>query len=428
MCVMSVIEFALITEMHYPATAGVLGLVICIQVIDLISTYDRSNRELKRFLIAIEYADFSQSFSSLGLGKSYETLSQAFSRVMEKFQLLRMEKEEQFHYLQTVIRNISTGLISFNQDFSIKLFNNTAKKMLSVPMIRHLDDLSKISVELVQALKKMDSKQTVVVKCVIDDELRQFSLSSTFLKQKGEQLTLVSLQDIGNQMEEQEILAWQKLIRVLTHEIMNSITPISSLSATMKSLLSSTEELDDDLLTDLKEALETIASRSEGLMDFVSSYRNLTRSPNPNFKVICVEDVVNSVYQLMENELKQKGVDFHFEMNPPDLKIAADRGLIEQVLINLFLNAVHAMEFSEKKLLRVHCEIDYRNRVLIQVQDSGSGMDSDVFEKVFIPFFTTKKNGSGIGLSLSRQIMRLHKGSIFVKPNQPDGVVFTLRF
>jgi len=427
-CSNAILIFVLCQGGPFFASALVAGLVFLVQVIDLISVFERSNRELNRFLLAIEYADFSQSFTSLGLGGSYTDLSKAFTSVLGRFHSLRQEKEEQFQYLQTIVRNISTGLIVYDPEFKVKLFNHSAKKLLGIPMIQHLEDLKAVDSGLVQTLKKMDSKRSLVFKCLLDHELRHFSLSSAQFKQKGEKHVLVAIQDIGNQLEEKELEAWQKLIRVLTHEIMNSITPISSLSGTMRSLLNSGQNLENELLEDLKEALDTISSRSEGLMHFVGSYRSLTRIPNPQFKILDPVERIEAVKLLLEEKLQQNEIDFHLDMTQSDLRIAADPSLFEQVLINLFLNAIQAMAYSKEKHLNVVIECDARNRTLIHVIDSGPGIEKDVLDKVFIPFFTTKKNGSGIGLSLSRQIMRLHKGSLYVSSSQKSGAKFTLRF
>ena len=185
--------------------------------------------------------------------------------------------------------------------------------------------------------------------------------------------------------------------------------------------------MDSEFQSDLKESLKTIEIRSEGLMHFVSAFRNLTKLPKPNFKVIKVADLIHSVLKLMKDQLQENGIQSRFEIDEPNLRVMADRGLLEQVVINIILNAIQAMESSEVKTLTISCETDSRNRVIINFSDSGPGIEEDVFEKVFIPFFSTKKSGSGIGLSLSRQIMRLHKGNILVKPNEPQGAVFSLR-
>jgi signal transduction histidine kinase len=244
------------------------------------------------------------------------------------------------------------------------------------------------------------------------------------------------MQDIESELAEQEMAAWQKLIRVLTHEIMNSVTPIASLASTVNDLVAKTEEsaeegvvsMSPETREDIREAAYTIQNRSQGLLHFVDAYRNLTRIPKPDFQIFPVTDLLERVTQLMKNQIEESRIDLQVKTEPQSLELTADPELIEQVLINLLLNAIEALEDSPGGKIELHSRLDDRGRVAITVSDNGPGITDEVKEKIFTPFFTTKKDGSGIGLSLCRQIMRLHKGNVTVRsiPDQPT--VFTLRF
>jgi signal transduction histidine kinase len=252
---------------------------------------------------------------------------------------------------------------------------------------------------------------------------------------RGKEFTLVAFYDIHAELEQKEIESWQKLIRVLTHEIMNSITPISSLASTVNDILidSSSEnhalnKLDDDDLENIESALQTIRRRSEGLLNFVDIYRNLTRIPQPNFRYFPVKDAFDRAEQLLRQRIDDLSIQCECKVYPDDLKLTADPDLIDQVIINLILNAIDAVKPIESPEISLVAYNNQNNHTIIEVADNGMGIKPDIIDKIFMPFFTSKKEGSGIGLSLSRQIMHLHKGSISVKSKQDEGTVFTLKF
>jgi len=236
-------------------------------------------------------------------------------------------------------------------------------------------------------------------------------------------------------LEEQELEAWQKLTRVLTHEIMNSITPIASLASTIDGLIREAyakeeivEKSEVEALNDIQLAVQTIQKRSQGLQHFVDAYRNLTKIPKPNFQYFPIKDLFNRVERLMHPNITEKAVQFHVRVEPQTLELTADPELIEQVLINLILNALQAVEGRDNAMILLNAQLDGRGRIIIQVNDNGQGIPEENMDKIFIPFFSTKEGGSGIGLSLSRQIMRLHRGTIGVHSEPNTQTVFTLRF
>lgn len=416
------------------ATIFILGLSIVYQIYALIYYVERTNRDLNRFLLTIKHEDFSQTFLGQGLGSSFDDLKAAFNAIIQKFQQTRAEKEEHFRYLQTVVQHVGIGLIAFHDDGEVSLFNNAAKKLLKIPRLKNIRELQRFGKAFVTRLFELRSGQKALVKLDIRDEVLQLAINATEFRMREQNYTLVSLQNIQGELEEKELEAWQNLIRVLTHEIMNSVTPIASLAATVNELLNSTGEeeaseiLASEVKSDIHGALQTIQKRSDGLLHFVDAYRNLTRVPVPNFEIFSIAELFKRVEHLMAAEMSEKSIDFQAQVVPDALELRADPELIEQILINILKNAIQALDNRTTSTIRLTSKIDERGRVIIQVADNGPGIPEEMLEKVFIPFFTTKEEGSGIGLSLSRQVMGLHRGAISVHSIPEVETIFTLRF
>jgi signal transduction histidine kinase len=261
----------------------------------------------------------------------------------------------------------------------------------------------------------------------------QLSIYATGFVLRQQQLILVAMQNIHNELEEKEMKSWQTLIRVLTHEIMNSITPIASLSATAYGLLKNNRECKmpqsvNEVIGDVRDAVNTIEKRSKGLLDFIENYRKLTRIPKPDFKIVQVKNLFERVANLMKDQLENQAIDFRMQVDPESLEITADRALIEQVLINICKNSVEAVDGVSHPKIELWAGTDGLGNPVVKIIDNGKGISEEVAEKIFIPFFTTKPQGSGIGLSLSRQIMRLHKGTLSVTSKPNVETIFTLRF
>jgi two-component system, NtrC family, nitrogen regulation sensor histidine kinase NtrY len=430
-----ILLFLLLDLPRYRFTALLVGLLIVVEVIMLIRYVERTNRKLTRFFESIRYADFSSSFSDPGLGKSFEDLSREFNQVIEAFRKYRTEKEEHYNYLQTVIQHVSIGILVYKRDGKVEVFNQAMSRILRIRNIRFVQDLSKIKEELPSAIMGLKAGDSTLFKVFTGDELLQLSMTATEFRMHGEDFTLVSIQNISAELDEKEIESWQKMIRVLTHEIMNSITPITSLASTVHEMTVRQEDgkikmnmLDDEDLESFDSAITTIQNRSKGLLNFVEIYRDLTRIPKPNFRYFRVQELFDRCHQLFKPKLDELGITCNSKVFPPDLMITADPDLIDQVVINLMLNAIDAVREVENAKINVVATVNNSNRVVIDFQDNGTGIKPDIMDKIFMPFFTSKKHGNGIGLSLSRQIMHLHKGTILVKSKPEEGTVFTLVF
>jgi len=425
----------LLLNQFLPFTTGLFILLVTLQIIDLIRYVERTNRKLISFLDSINYNDFTVTFSDNNPGSSFLALNKAFNDVMTEFRKSRVEKEEHYNYLQTIVQHISIGIIVFLHSGKVVLTNEALLKMIGLNSLRNLKELKHVNKDLPDSLQKLKSGEKTLVKLFLDDKVSQLSIFATEFKMQNEAYTLVSIQDISSELEEKEIESWQKLIRVLTHEIMNSITPISSLAQTVREIMIEENQeqialrpLEQDDVDNIANALNTIQRRSQGLLNFVELYRNLTRIPRPNFRYVSVKELVLRVRQLMLPRFEKDNIRFHLLIDPEQLMLTIDPDLIEQVMINLLLNACDAIKHIEQSWIKLEAILNNNGRVTIEIKDNGSGITPDLMDKIFMPFFTSKRDGSGIGLSLSRQIMHLHKGTISVKSNPGNGATFTLIF
>lgn len=409
------------------ATLVVVFIFTIFTFYSLIHYVSITNRQLSRFLLSVKHSDFSQTFVNTTLGSSFEDLNKSFNEVIQKFLSTRSEKEENYRFLQTVMQHVGVGLISFNALGEIEFANNAAKKLFGIGHLTNISTLNNISAGLAEKFLNLGSGEKAAIKIVTENEITQLIVYATEFKQRDQKYTLVSLQNIETELEEKEMEAWQRLIRVLTHEIMNSITPISSLAGTVTTILSNSDKFDDGVVEDIKEAINTIKKRSEGLIHFVDNYRTLTKVPKPDFKIFQVKELFRNIEKLMLQQLKEKGIKFTRKVDPETLEVTADSEQIEQVIINLMINSIYALEGNKNPSISLIANLDERGKILIKVIDNGPGIPEDALEKIFIPFFSTKKSGSGVGLSLSRQIMRSHGGNIRVN-SKPGETIFTLRF
>jgi two-component system, NtrC family, nitrogen regulation sensor histidine kinase NtrY len=413
------------TELY--ATLIVVFIFTLFTLYSLIHYVSLTNRQVSRFLSSVKHSDFSQSFVNRTTGSSFEELNKSFNEVIQKFLTTRSEKEENFRFLQTVIQHVGVGLISFNTDGEVEFINNAAKRIFNINYLPNISFLDNISSDLSNKLLSLSSGEKITVKIVNDNDITQLIVYVTEFKQRDQNYRLVSFQNIETELEEKEMEAWQKLIRVLTHEIMNSITPISSLAGTVNTILSNNHEFDDAVVEDIKAAITTIRKRSEALIHFVDNYRTLTRVPKPDFRIFQIKELFRNIEKLMLPELKMKNIMFTMNVEPESLELTADAEQIEQVVINLIVNSVFVLAGKENPHISLTANLDEKGKVSVKVTDNGPGIPEEAIDKIFIPFFSTKKNGSGVGLSLSRQIMRAHGGNIRVN-SKPGETIFTLRF
>ncbi|WP_233218986.1 sensor histidine kinase [Adhaeribacter arboris] len=434
----SLLAFVLIYQ-HWYVSAFCLLLVIIAQVYFLLEYVEQTNRELTRFFSAIRYSDFTQRFAPEGKNTTFQSLYHEFNEVIIAFQRIKAEKEANHLYLQTIVEHMSIGILVFDAEGEVKLFNKAAKEILRLPYLKNIQALERTSLELLTTLYSLETGDSKMVTINREEDSLSLALRATQLQLQGEQLKIISLQNIRSEMEEQELEAWQKLIRVLSHEIMNSITPVVSLASSIHDLVAQDlitqtaggqVAIDEDVMADVQTGLLTIEKRSEGLLHFVHDYRKLARVPKPVLKSVKLKTLFEQIDALMRTEMGYHKVKFALYVPKDDMEISADVELISQVLINLIKNAMEACVGCENPQVEVfaYCDPMENNRVRIDVKDNGPGIPDDIIDKIFIPFYTTKKEGSGIGLSLSRQIMRLHRGTLRVSSQSGKQTVFSLLF
>jgi signal transduction histidine kinase len=426
----------LVYQKDFLFVAIAVALLATYQVYSLIYFTEKTNRDIGRFLLSIRYDDTSQIFTSEGLGSSFQELNDAFSQVVRKLQEARSDMEVHSRYLNTIIQHLGIGLLVYRPDGTVILTNNAAKKLLKVAGLSDIRNLSAASPEFVNTLLNVKHGDKRLEKFCSEGETSYFSIFARTFLMREEKYILVSVQNIQAELEEKEMEAWQNLIKVLTHEIMNSITPISSMTATLLDMLGTGEKrghpADDALcreeMEEMSEALKTIHQRSQGLMNFVNSYRDMTLIPKPKFRLLSVSDFFRRVENLMSHKLTDQGIACRWSVEPETLELTADPDLMEQVMINLILNAIRAVTGRQNPAIRLSAALSPEGKVIITVEDNGVGIVEEALERIFIPFFTTNKQGSGIGLSLSRQILRLHNATISAKSLPDQGATFTLRF
>lgn len=400
----------------------------------LVENLDRSHENIASFLDSIKFDDLSYSFKTESDDPAVKRLHQELNEAMLKLRSSRREKDSEFLFFKNIVMHVGIGLIVFKEDGRIEIFNSAARKLLRINKAENISDLKEVSETLVNVFDKLKTGGRELVRLKIGEELVQLSIYAIELTLRGENVKLISVQNIQSELEEKEMEAWQNLVRVLTHEIMNSVTPISSLAGIVEEELKphiredNNIPLSQDQLSDIHLSLQTISKRSEGLIHFVKEFRSLTSIPKPRPVQIDVRNILDELCLLHRKDLTEKNIQVALSVYPEDLTLSADKNMIEQVLINLIKNAIQAFEEQTDKKIELKAYLNDKSRPVIAIRDNGSGIDPDALEKIFIPFFTTKKTGSGIGLSLSRQIMRQHQGTLSVKSTVGKGTEFFMRF
>ncbi len=383
--------------------------------------------EIEDFAAAARYRDFSRHFNIDKAPAGLQSLRSDFNLINQTFKSITREKEAQYQYLQKILELIQTGVLLYDTETgNVSWVNESLKKILELPYIPNLQLVEKKNAIVYNAVVNLEPGQSTVL--LLDAEQQKLMLSAATFITEGKSHKLIAMQNINEALDENEARSWQKLLSVMTHEIMNSVAPIASLAATLKQQLQLGNDHFASSKDDLKLGIETIQRRSEGLMQFAATYRTLNKITSSGKQSFMVGDLFENVLQLLGPKLEQRAINADIILKDPLMKLSADRHLIEQVLINLVLNAIDALKDSHDPKMILSGYFNNDGRIIITVTDNGAGIAADVMEKVFIPFFSTKASGSGIGLSLCKQIMLLHKGNIHVKSVPGSGTIFYLQF
>lgn len=408
--------------------------VIIFQVYELVQFMRRTQTEFQQFIQSIHYRDFSISFDEKHAASDVKLLRKGFNEINTTFKSISREKETQYHNLQKIMELVNTGIMTYSLDSGEILFmNESLKKLLQVPYMKTVHALAKRDPDLYEEVKELYPGQTIIASAhttQADRRTIKVLLSASAFENNGISYKLVAFQNVNEALDETESQAWQKLLNVMTHEIMNSVAPISSLADTLKTRLKETIEngISSEDIEDLEVGMGTIKRRSEGLLRFAETYRNLNKITSLNLDTVYVKELFNNLKQLMQPTLAQKGIQLDINIKEQDISLQADPNLLDQALINLLVNAIEALKEQPDPLITLSASVAADDKIVVKVADNGKGMTEAVQEKIFIPFFSTRKQGSGIGLSLCKQIVMLHRGTIQVQSKEGEGTVFILRF
>mgnify|MGYP003667041641 CR=1 FL=1 len=408
-------------------------IIFSVGVFSLFSLFhyvESTNRKLTRFIEAIKYDDFIIGFDADNrVGKSFKQLNQSMKEVLDAFRLTRKENEENLQFLDTLVKNVQVGILSYDDTGEVGLINQMAKKLLSLDNLTELNELSATDPELYTLLKSIPSGGNTLYR---KNELVHLAIHTSRLRIRGRELTLVSLQNIRSELQQNELEAWQNLTKVLRHEIMNSVTPISSLVSTLKEMFeeethaNNEEQMSKETIGDINEALQAIENRSHALKKFVHAYRDFTQIPKPALKPVKLATLLARIENLYLAETKASEVTLATELEDDEITIIVDDELLEMVLINLVKNAIEVLIDQPDAKVTVRGYMSDQLRPVIEVEDNGPGIIPEAIDNIFIPFYTTKPTGSGIGLSLSRQIIHMHGGTLGVESEVGKKTVFKI--
>jgi len=414
---------------YFFTLTGVIFL-IAFQTYWLVNQVNKTNTDLEKFFSSVQDHDSSIRFSEKSKNNSFGKLHDRMNQLNTIIQNTKIENERTGHFLQTVVEHVDTGLLSFDSNGKIEIYNRAAKKYLNVQQPQQLSSLKTMNDGLFKIINTIKPGQEILHKTKSDKHLQSILVKATELKFESNVIKLVSFQDITNELDKKELDSWQRLIRVLTHEIMNSISPITSLTGVISGYYKkedgSLKNIDHQIVSKTLSGLDTIEETGKGLLNFVDKYRSITSLPKPNLSTFPIDSLFGKCKLLMESNISNN-LKITASVFPEDISITADYTQIEQILINLIKNAIEALSGKRNGTILLKAFYDDEGTI-IQVKDNGTGISDGIIEDIFVPFYTTKKNGSGIGLSLSKQIMQNHDGTISVNSAPNNGSEFTLKF
>jgi two-component system nitrogen regulation sensor histidine kinase NtrY len=423
------VSFAIVMHFYVYLLIGIP--LICIELTDLLRYQKKAHAEVEQFAESVHYRDFSRHFDVGRAPIELKPLRKGFNEINTTFKEISRERETQYHYLQKVLELVDTGILSYEEETGkIGWLNESFKKIFGIPYLKNIESLQKRDEVLYNDIMNLKPGDSKVVTIQRNRQLIKILLTVSVIRSDDKIYRLLAFQNISEALDETESKAWQKLLNVMTHEIMNSVAPISSLADTLKNRLKtySTENSGEVDLDDLELGIDTIKRRSEGLLKFTESYRNLNKITRLDLKKVLARDLLENLNSLMQPTLAAKNIELNIVLRDMHMAIDVDVNLIEQVLINLLVNAIEAVKDRQNPAITLSAELSSTNKPILKIADNGVGMPLELIDKIFIPFFSTRKSGSGIGLSLCKQIMMLHKGNIQVQSVENEGSVFILLF
>ena len=416
----------------------ILGSILIVLLVVLITNLLRyQNKVIERinyFFEAVKNEDFSLTFPASKNDRIIRELNRHLTEVNEQIQRIQMKNHQQEQYFRALIEHVGTGILTYDEKGFVIHANTALKRTLGLEQFTHLKQLKNVDIGLAQALPQIQQHGQKLISFTNKNGKVNVSIKASSFRDKEKTLTLLSVQDINKELDEKELDSWMRLIRVLTHEIMNSIAPVTSLSESLGSYFQkdgqpiSPSEINEKMISTTIRGLEVIKEQGRGLIAFVESYRKLTRLPQPEKKPIVVSELFEKMILLSKVQNQDSAIQLKMKLEAPDIAIHADEKMISQVLINLIKNSREAMDETENPCIELLAGRNKNGQIEVCVKDNGPGIPKELLDEIFVPFFTTRKNGSGIGLSLSRQILRLHNGSLNVRSTPNEETVFCLLF
>jgi two-component system, NtrC family, nitrogen regulation sensor histidine kinase NtrY len=417
---------------RYHAVTLLMLLVVLVLAYELWYFLRKTNREVARFLSAARYADFNQSFEFNEMGGGFKELGEALTDILNGLKQARTKQEKELQFLHATIDHIPAPLISIGSDGRLSLLNNAARSFFGTAQPANLAELKQLGENLYSNIADCKVGEKRLVKVSMDGTDTQLTMVSTEITSDTGTCRLISLQDIGRELESTQLNAWRDLVRVLTHEIMNSITPVASLAQTTADIAGDVDqELENNHpckpgLHKVRDAATTLARRADNLMQFVSNYRQLTRLPKPNKQNIKIQEILDHVVEISRADHTNEFIKLESNVSPAGLELCLDREQIEQTLINIIRNAQQALAGRNNGVIHLQARLDQRGRTIIEASDNGPGIEEKILSKIFVPYFTTKSEGSGIGLALARQVIISHGGNIKASNLESGGARFTI--
>jgi nitrogen fixation/metabolism regulation signal transduction histidine kinase len=430
---MALVIWLLLVPGYHSATL-LTAVVLALLIVELWRYVSRTNREVARFLDAVRFADYSQRFDFEKAGSGFASLGRTFTAIIDEMRERRSDQESEMRQLKALVEHIPVPLLTVHADDAITLQNNAARRLFGAAHVTRVNDLRQFGAGFARAVDEAIPGDRELVTFTVEGAEYRLTLAATEIVIAGDRERLISLQDIQSEIDATQAEAWQDLVRVLTHEIMNSITPVTSLAQTAAELVDDVvrqtgpkspiaEELED-----VQSAVATVARRSDSLMQFIDGYRQISRLAPPEKKRVALADLFETVTSLAQAEWDDPRVALSSSVEPSGLYVYADRDLLEPVLLNLLRNAWQATRDVDSPGIELRGRLNRRGNTVIEIEDNGHGVPEEIATKIFVPFFTTREGGSGVGLALARQVMIAHGGFIRLGRNGGAGTTFTLTF
>lgn len=422
----ALLMYIIIIEKQYLRSIYLITIIIYL-IWSIYNHLSKITRDFYTFISALANEEYSIQFADENSSKDLQMLYHLYNTTASRFQKIKYERDLQHVFLEEILNQIEVGILAFDKNEKILLNNRAYRELFRCKKPQNLSEINSSIYEVIKGIKPGSRK---LIYHTIDGEKLMLSTHSTSFVLKERSMTLVYFHNIKSELDEQELESWQKLFSVLTHEIMNSVTPISSLSSSLNSKLkrdmAENGKAEPRTLNLLSEGLDAVADRTKGLLSFTESFRKLSKVPKPKMTGIDLEKLFERINTLFSSTFQSNRIAFSYSVSPEAAVIFADPQQIEQVFINLVQNAIDALGTKESGRIYIKASKNHENKTEISISDNGSGISKETIDKVFIPFFTTKEKGSGIGLSLSRQIIRMHGGTIEINSQIGEGTTVTV--